>query len=102
MWLGRFTYLAHTWLPTVQEVLHADWQDTLHWPQPPVLELSCSLGAAIVKICLLNGLPPCSSKISQTLYHNLPVQHQTADHFSETKYFVYSSEFTVSSCNHHV
>ena len=28
---------SQTWLPTVQEVLQADWQDAGHSPQPPVL-----------------------------------------------------------------
>ena len=33
--------LSQTWLPTVQEVLQADWQDAWHSPQPPEFLVSC-------------------------------------------------------------
>ncbi len=33
---GRQNYFcSQLWLPTVQLVLHADWQDVWHSPQPP-------------------------------------------------------------------
>jgi hypothetical protein len=27
---------SHVWFPTVHDVLHADWQEVWHSPQPPV------------------------------------------------------------------
>lgn len=33
---GSFNYLfSHGWFATPQEVLHADWHDVWHSPQPP-------------------------------------------------------------------
>jgi len=36
--------LSQTWLPTVQEVLQADWQDAWHSPQPPEFLVNCKVG----------------------------------------------------------
>jgi hypothetical protein len=49
-------------LPTVQEVLQADWQEAWHCPQPPVLIES--EGLLIVLICFvlaINNNPPKKS-----------------------------------------
>jgi len=48
----RMDYLcSQTWLPTVQEVLHADWQEAGHSPQPPVLKVLLSIALFTVVIC---------------------------------------------------
>ena len=31
----HYLRFSQDWFPTVQEVLHADWQDVWHSPQPP-------------------------------------------------------------------
>jgi hypothetical protein len=41
-----------TWLPTVQLVLQADWQEVWHSPQPPVLAVFCRDSVLIVRIRL--------------------------------------------------
>jgi hypothetical protein len=38
--LSLLGYFAQTWLPTVQEVLQADWQEAWHSPQPPSFTVS--------------------------------------------------------------
>jgi hypothetical protein len=48
------TYLSafsHFWLETVQEVLHADWQEAWHSPQPPLAALSFRFASFNVLIC---------------------------------------------------
>jgi len=40
-------------LATVQEVLHADWQEAWHSPQPPLLALSFKLALFKVLICFI-------------------------------------------------
>ena len=48
----RTDYLcSQTWLPTVQEVLHADWQEAGHSPQPPALKVLLSIALFTVVIC---------------------------------------------------
>ena len=46
--------LSQTWLPTVQDVLHADWQDAWHSPQPPVLSVFCIVGLLTVLMCFFS------------------------------------------------
>jgi len=41
---------SQTWLPTVQEVLQADWQEAGHSPQPPVLRVFFSISLFTVLI----------------------------------------------------
>ena len=58
--MGRlFTkhYFSQTWLPTVQEVLQADWQDAWHSPQPPVLSEACIEGLLTVLMCFIVSPP---------------------------------------------
>ena len=47
---GHFT-ASHFWLATVQEVLHADWQEDWHLPQPPFSAEALRLALLIVLIC---------------------------------------------------
>lgn len=46
---SEMTYLfcSHVWLPTVQDVLHADWQDVWHSPHPPFFKL-------LFMVCVFN------------------------------------------------
>jgi hypothetical protein len=44
---------SQDWLPTVHEVLHADWHEVWHSPQPSFLGLS-SLVSLIGTICFIN------------------------------------------------
>jgi len=37
-------YFSHFWFATVQDVLHADWQDVWHLPQPPFAAVSFKFG----------------------------------------------------------
>ena len=34
--LSNYLLLSQVWLPTVQDVLQADWQDVWHSPHPPL------------------------------------------------------------------
>jgi hypothetical protein len=47
---GRLCHfiVSHTWLPTVQEVLQADWQEAWHSPQPPFFSEACREGLLTV------------------------------------------------------
>ena len=45
--------LAHFWFPTVQDVLHADWQDAWHLPQPPFFADSLKFALFNVWICFM-------------------------------------------------
>ena len=47
-------YFSQTWLPTVQEVLQADWQDAWHSPQPPFFRDACMVGLLTVLMCFIN------------------------------------------------
>lgn len=51
-------FCLQTWLPTVQLVLHADWQEVWHSPQPPVLAVFCKDSVLIVRIRLAIMVPP--------------------------------------------
>jgi hypothetical protein len=44
---------SQVWLPTVQEVLHADWQDVWHSPHPPFLTVFCRFLVFNVFICFI-------------------------------------------------
>ena len=48
-----FFSCSQLWLPTVQEVLQADWQEVWHSPQPPFFTDSCRFLVAIVLICFI-------------------------------------------------
>ncbi len=41
--LSYLSLFSQVWFPTVQEVLHADWQEVWHSPQPPFFRLSFSV-----------------------------------------------------------
>ena len=51
----RFDYLlcSQVWLPTVQDVLHADWQDVWHSPHPPFFTVFCNVLFVRVLICFI-------------------------------------------------
>ena len=55
--LPKGNYFSQTWLPTVQEVLQADWQDAWHSPQPPVLSDFCIVGLLTVWMCFMENSP---------------------------------------------
>ena len=62
----RTDYLcSQPWLPTVQAVLHADWQEAGHSPQPPVLKVLLSIALFTVVICFFIVQ---SSKIKKQFY----------------------------------
>lgn len=51
----RFSYFAFSqvWFPTVQDVLHADWQDVWHSPHPPFLTVLFSVCVFSVLMCFI-------------------------------------------------
>jgi hypothetical protein len=51
--------LSHFWLATPQEVLHADWQEVWHSPQPPVFTVFAMSLVSIVLILVI-GVPSIS------------------------------------------
>jgi hypothetical protein len=55
---GTAHYFWQTWLPTVQDVLQADWQEAWHSPQPPVWTVFCSKPLFTVTICFAIEIPP--------------------------------------------
>jgi hypothetical protein len=44
---------SHFWFATVQLVLHADWQDAWHSPQPKLFVSFFAAGLLIVFICFI-------------------------------------------------
>ena len=56
----HFNYFClQTWLPTVQLVLQADWQEVWHSPQPPVLAVFCKdFSCCIVRNTFSHDYPP--------------------------------------------
>ncbi len=52
-YLDSFFVLSHFWFAMPQLVLHADWQEVWHSPQPPFLALSQRLRVWIVWICFI-------------------------------------------------
>ena len=63
------TYLAFSqlWLPTVQEVLQADWQEVWHSPQPPFFMDSFKSLVANVLICFMETSSLCNKLYAQML-----------------------------------
>ena len=57
---------SQTWLPTVQEVLQADWQEAGHSPQPPVRRVFFSIALLTVVVCFLIVNP-------SSYYNRLPI-----------------------------
>jgi len=45
----------HTWLPTVQEVLQADWHEAWHSPQPRSLRVDGRVTVLMVIMCFPKG-----------------------------------------------
>ena len=60
--------LRHFWLATVQDVLHALWQDAWHSPQPVAMP-ALMQGFCIVVMCFIVENPPIHF-ISMILYIN--------------------------------
>ena len=48
---------SQVWLPTVQDVLHADWQDVWHSPQPPFFTVFCNFLVFKVLMCFMLDSP---------------------------------------------
>jgi len=48
-----YFFCSHVWLPTVQEVLHADWQDVWHSPHPPFFTVLFNVCVFNVLICFI-------------------------------------------------
>jgi hypothetical protein len=48
---------SQDWLPTVQEVLHADWQEVWHSPHPPFFNVFCNLFVFNVFTCFIIKSP---------------------------------------------
>lgn len=44
---------SQVWLPTVQDVLHADWHDVWHSPHPPFFTVFCNLNEESVLMCFM-------------------------------------------------
>lgn len=51
--MDYFYLCSQLWLPTVQEVLHADWQDVWHSPHPPFFTVFCKLFVFKVLMCFM-------------------------------------------------
>lgn len=67
------TYLifSQLWLPTVQDVLHADWQDVWHSPQPPFLALlQRFLVLRVVILFIICISVSLMMQFTVSLYHN--------------------------------
>ena len=48
---------SQTWLPTVQDVLHADWQEAGHSPHPPVRNVLFNIALLTVLMCFFISSP---------------------------------------------
>jgi hypothetical protein len=48
---------SHFWFATVQLVLHADWQDVWHSPQPDLARSFLETGALMVFMCFICDPP---------------------------------------------
>ena len=59
--LRNYLLCSQTWLPTVQEVLQADWQEAGHSPQPPVRRVFFSI-ALLTVVILAPVYPSIASK----------------------------------------
>ena len=74
---ARSAYLqfSQVWFPTVQEVLHADWQDVWHSPHPPFLSVFCNFLVFNVFTCFIR-ISPLSPIWVWPVY---PCYYSTAD-----------------------
>jgi len=68
----NYLLCSQTWLPTVQEVLHADWQEAGHSPQPPVRRVFFSIALFTVKVCFLICITSQDKIITILFYLFLP------------------------------
>jgi hypothetical protein len=59
-------YRSQAWLPTVQEVLQADWQDVWHSPHPPVIKVFLSAVPLRVLMCFFMLPPPLFNQLHFT------------------------------------
>ena len=59
---------SQLWLPTVQEVLHADWQEVWHSPHPPFFTVFCKFFVFRVLICSITLSSLCNY-ILGIVYH---------------------------------
>jgi hypothetical protein len=57
MWFYLRFVFSHSWFATVQDVLHADWQDVWHSPQP-LPAIFFNVGFAIVLMFFIICNPP--------------------------------------------
>ena len=48
-----YWHCSHFWLPTVQDVLHADWHEVWHSPQPPFFSVFCNFLVFKVFTCFI-------------------------------------------------
>jgi len=53
---GNYLF-SQDWFATVQDVLHADWQDVWHSPQPPVASVFCKDAAFNVLTSFIVNIP---------------------------------------------
>ena len=93
--LRNYLLCSQTWLPTVQEVLQADWQEAGHSPQPPVRRVFFSIALLTVWICFLM----CITSKSKYYYSYYPVLLPFARAFSNsliTNYYSTVIDFTFS------
>lgn len=59
---------SQLWFPTVQEVLHADWQEVWHSPHPPFFTVFCKFFVFRVLICSITLSSLCNY-ILGIVYH---------------------------------
>ena len=71
---------SHFWFATPQDVLHADWQEVWHSPQPPFAALFLRSRVSIVCIRFIEVTP--SRKISVYLYYTIfRIKSSTRENF---------------------
>lgn len=66
-------FCSHTWLPTVQEVLHADWQEAGHSPHPPVFKVLFNIALFTVLMCFLISNTPNVVLLTDLFYRFLQI-----------------------------
>ncbi len=49
-----YFFCSQLWFPTVQEVLHADWQEVWHSPHPPFFTDCCRFLVLNVLMCFIS------------------------------------------------
>ena len=67
MYQAYFLSFSHFWLATPQLVLHADWQEVWHSPQPPFFALSQRLRVSMVLILFIFITPSLEKDFFTTL-----------------------------------